>query len=58
MMFHADLPSKLWVNAFLVAICLINMFLSSSLIMTSLFEKLFDQAPNYKGLRMTRFFHF
>lgn len=51
MMFHANLPTKLWVDVFLAAIYLINR-LPSSLGITSPYEKLFNKAPNCSGLRV------
>lgn len=52
MMFHANLPTKLWVDVFLAAIYLINRLPSSSLGITTPYEKVFNKAPNCSGLRV------
>ena len=52
MIFHATLPLKFWVHAFLTATFLINQLPSSFLNMETPFSKLFAKNPNYNGLKV------
>ena len=52
MIFHATLPLKFWVDAFLTTTFLINRLPSSSLNMETPFSKLFAKNPNYNGLKV------
>lgn len=52
MLFHANLPLKLWVDAFLTVIHLINQLPSSSLGSDTPFHKPFKRHQDYRSLRV------
>ena len=52
MIFHATLPLKFCVDAFLTATFLINQLPSSSLNMETPFSKFFAKNPDYNGLKV------
>lgn len=51
-LFHANLPKALWVEAFLTAVHLINRLHSSTLGMKTPFQKLYGKYPDYLSLKV------
>jgi hypothetical protein len=52
LLFHANVPLKLWVDAFLIAVYLINRLPLSSIGKETPYSKLFGKNPDYSGLRI------
>ncbi|GKV11134.1 hypothetical protein SLEP1_g22416 [Rubroshorea leprosula] len=52
MMFHANIPSKYWVECFSTAVFLINRLPSPTLKMDSPYFRLFQKHPDYSSLRV------
>lgn len=51
MFFDANMPLSYWVDALYIVVYIINKFLSSTLIMETLFCKLFGMNFDYRGIR-------
>lgn len=51
-LFHANVPLKFWVDAFLTTVYLINRLPSSSLNMKTPFFKIYGKIPNYLTLKI------
>lgn len=52
LLFHANLPKALWVEAFSTAVYLINRLPSSALAMNTPFHKLYGKYPDYCSLKV------
>jgi hypothetical protein len=52
MLFHAQLPKNLWIEAFIMAVYLINRLPSSKLAMDTPFFKLHGVHPDYNSLKV------
>lgn len=52
LLFHANVPLKFWVDAFLIAVYFINRLPLSSIGKETPYSKLFDKNPDYSGIRI------